>query len=316
MSDVPGLWTSSVASSDKGNLSLTAFVSEAKDGTPIAGQQISLVDAAGNSIAGTQFSSSERAKDSLTQRFGQNLFNAKSLSEFQALAASSELRSIGSNNLKPIIAPASDFAIKVASQDSTQATVGNSNGVYISSFQNSTAVSFSSGIFDLFGQTSPQNVQLQATSVGKNRNTLVPYRVDSITGAILQAGSWVKPGDAGYSQAALNNSLLKGDPLNLGFGESKVASFEEGTAKSADLFALALVTNGSISDYLANNPTNQKGKGPNMFFSIGAANPDGAAHMISLDSGVVGFEDLWGGGDFAFNDVVVAFKNVPIVPVP
>jgi hypothetical protein len=316
VSDVPGLWTSSVASSDKGNLSLTAFVSEAKDGTPIAGQQISLVDATGNVIAGTQFISSERAKDSLTQAFGQKLYNAKSLAEFQSLAASSEQRSVGGDNLKPIIAPASDFSIKVAGQDSIQATNANSNGVYISSFQNSTAVSFSSGIFDLFGQTSPQNVQLQATSVGKNRNTLVAYRVDSITGAILQAGTWVKPGDAGYSQAALNNSLLKGDPLNLGFGESKVASFEEGTTKTADLFALALVTNGSISDYLANNPANQKGKGPNMFFSIGAANPDGAAHMISLDSGVVGFEDLWGGGDFDFNDVVVAFKNVPIVPVP
>jgi hypothetical protein len=316
VSDVPGLWTSSVASSDKGNLSLTAFVSEAKDGTPIAGQQISLVDATGNVIAGTQFISSERAKDSLTQAFGQKLYNAKSLAEFQSLAASSEQRSVGGDNLKPIIAPASDFSIKVAGQDSIQATNANSNGVYISSFQNSTAVSFSSGIFDLFGQTSPQNVQLQATSVGKNRNTLVAYRVDSITGAILQAGTWVKPGDAGYSQAALNNSLLKGDSLNLGFGESKVASFEEGTTKTADLFALALVTNGSISDYLANNPANQKGKGPNMFFSIGAANPDGAAHMISLDSGVVGFEDLWGGGDFDFNDVVVAFKNVPIVPVP
>ena len=316
VSDVPGRWTASVASSNKGNLGLTAFVSEAKDGTPIAGQQISLVDATGNVIAGTQFSSSERAKDSLTQAFGQKLYNAKSLAEFQSLAASSEQRSVGADNLKPIIAPASDFSIKVAGQDSIQATNANSNGVYISSFQNSTAVSFSSGIFDLFGQTSPQNVQLQATSVGKNRNTLVPYRVDSITGAILQAGSWVKPGDAAYSQAALNNSLLKGDPLNLGFGESKVASFEEGTAKSADLFALALVTNGSISDYIANNPTNQKGKGPNMFFSIGAANPDGAAHMISLDSGVVGFEDLWGGGDFDFNDVVVAFKNVPIVPIP
>ena len=316
VSDKPGLWTSSVASSEKGNLGLTAFVSEAMDGTSIAGQQISLVDAVGNSIAGTQFSSSARQAGSLTQSFGQNLFNAKSLSEFQVLAASSEQRSIGGDNLKPITAPASDFAIKVASQDPTQATVGNSNGVYISSFENSTAVSFSSGIFDLFGQASPQNVQLQATSVGKNRNTLVAYRVDSITGAILQAGSWVKPGDAGYSQAALNNSLLKGDPLNLGFGESKVASFEEGTAKSADLFALALVTNGSISDYLASNPANQKGKGPNMFFSIGAANPDGAAHMVSLDSGVVGFEDLWGGGDFDFNDVVVAFKNVPIVPIP
>jgi hypothetical protein len=316
VSDVPGRWTASVASSNKGNLGLTAFVSEAKDGTPIAGQQISLVDATGNVIAGTQFSSSERAKDSLTQAFGQKLYNAISLAEFQSLAASSEQRSVGADNLKPIIAPASDFSIKVAGQDSTQATNGNSNGVYISSFQNSTAVSFSSGIFDLFGQASPQNVQLQATSVGKNRNTLVAYRVDSITGAILQAGTWVKPGDAGYSQAALNNSLLKGDPLNLGFGESKVASFEEGTTKTADLFALALVTNGSISDYLANNPANQKGKGPNMFFSIGAANPDGAAHMISLDSGVVGFEDLWGGGDFDFNDVVVAFKNVPIVPVP
>ncbi|MFT4151102.1 MAG: DUF4114 domain-containing protein [Paracoccaceae bacterium] len=60
------------------------------------------------------------------------------------------------------------------------------------------------------------------------------------------------------------------------------------------------------------------------FTGDGSRNPDGIAHAYASTSGgytTVGFEDLYGGGDFDFNDIVFKFSNTvsesaATVPVP
>ena len=296
-----------------GSTYLTMFVSSSAKVTGIGGQDISLTNAGGARIESSQFDSSNRTGGSLYQGLGTSLYQATSNADFHAIAAKTEGRSIGANNLQLIEVPDQQFAVQVGSASSTETntSITDENGVWVSSFADQTSVAFSTGVFDLFGQTSPQTIKLLTTSVGRNTNTLIAYRVDSITGAIANSdGSFINPGEAGYAAAAINNSLLDGDPLSLQFGQTKVGSFTD--TGSAELFALAIITNGTAEQFLAKNPSNKKDDGPHMFFSLGAANPDGKAHMASLDSGVIGFEDLWGGGDQDYNDVVMAFKNVPI----
>jgi hypothetical protein len=314
--DITGRWITSSVSTNKGTPDVTVFVSEAEEGASIGGQTISLIDSSGTAITGTQFTSSVKSAGSMNKALGRSLFSAISLSEFQDLAAKTEEKSIGASNLKRFASPQADFGIQVSSQQSTDKNVSLSEGagVFTALFNDSVAVSISSGIFNLFGLTSPEEVAIQATSVGGNSNILFAYRVDSVTGAILSNdGSWIKPSDIGYARAALSSqNLLRDDTLILKKAQSTTTFFDESTTEDTDLFALAVITNGSIDDFLTTNKNNEQGKGPNAFFSIGAANPDGMAHMISLDSGVVAFEDLWGGGDMDYNDVVIAFKGAPI----
>jgi len=53
--------------------------------------------------------------------------------------------------------------------------------------------------------------------------------------------------------------------------------------------------------------------GRTFFTGLGANNPDGVAHTLVEDLGTgsmqVGWEDLWGGGDRDYNDLVFAFSN-------
>ena len=44
------------------------------------------------------------------------------------------------------------------------------------------------------------------------------------------------------------------------------------------------------------------------FFSFAAANSDGLTHFRSFGSGVIGLEDLKGGGDQDFDDLILGFN--------
>lgn len=57
----------------------------------------------------------------------------------------------------------------------------------------------------------------------------------------------------------------------------------------------------------------------NYFTGPGYRNPDGIAHAV-VDAGRnrtrIGFEDLWGGGDRDFNDLMFQFSNTTTNPIP
>jgi hypothetical protein len=46
----------------------------------------------------------------------------------------------------------------------------------------------------------------------------------------------------------------------------------------------------------------------NTFFAFGAANQDGISHFRSLGNNLLGLEDVLGGGDRDFDDVVMGFN--------
>ncbi len=131
-------------------------------------------------------------------------------------------------------------------------------------------------------------------------NELGVYRVDDLAGTI----DGLAPGDAGYALAALSQG--RGQVVfasGLGTGASTTLELEGGA-----YYAFYLVQNGTTANVVANNPGNVSGAGPIAFFSTVGSNVDGIDHMhtITVGTGAVemAWEDLTGGGDRDYNDVV------------
>ena len=68
---------------------------------------------------------------------------------------------------------------------------------------------------------------------------------------------------------------------------------------------MVLIADGDISEFLAENPTNDPSGSIHAFFSFTGSNPDGLSHVRRLGQNLWGFEDLFGGGDTDFNDMVL-----------
>lgn len=123
------------------------------------------------------------------------------------------------------------------------------------------------------------------------------YKVTSETG--LVAG--LTPGSAGYAKAA----LTAGQTI-FASGETAGAAHSL-TFTVGDRLAFYVVANNTRIAVLANNPTNLS-TGPHAFFSVDSANADGVDHVLSASVGggsSFSFEDLWGGGDRDYNDIVI-----------
>ncbi len=116
------------------------------------------------------------------------------------------------------------------------------------------------------------------------------------------------PGSAGYAAAALARRQVIFDPSAAAGTTSAV------TVDSGGVLVFYIVQNSTSAVFLATNPSNAANAGrPVAFFSVAAANPDGIAHVSVVDDpaasqAIYSWEDLTGGGDRDFNDMVVAVR--------
>lgn len=150
---------------------------------------------------------------------------------------------------------------------------------------------------------------------GAFNNTIALFKVDTLTGQLDLNGDGtmdLAPGDENYVIEALNRSQ---DALT-GFVVPRVDSIFTVTTKTTTLFGgqtygMVLVTNGTIDDFLQNNPTNGLDGSIHALFSFEKGNADGISHVRRLGNNLWGFEDLLGGGDRDYNDMVlqVTFAN-------
>ena len=155
-----------------------------------------------------------------------------------------------------------------------------------------------------------QSVQMEASlsRAAAYNNLIALYRVDSLTGALDTNGDKLidfKPGDQGYTQAALERAI---DPLT---GVSLTTPENLGTTQQTinllgnNMYGMVIIPNATIEQVLNQNPSNNPNLGPVALFSFGSANPDGISHMARLGSNLFGFEDLLGGGDLDYNDMIL-----------
>ena len=122
------------------------------------------------------------------------------------------------------------------------------------------------------------------------------FPVDDATGRI----GTLEPSDPGYEAAALTepgSRVVFAQPPTQ--GETTTVNLPGGS-----FLGLYIVPNGTTAAAKATNPNNQLGQLPFVYFSFASANPDRFEH-IRQTGNQFAFEDLFGGGDRDFNDLVV-----------
>jgi hypothetical protein len=112
------------------------------------------------------------------------------------------------------------------------------------------------------------------------------------------------PGDVGYAAAALDKSRSQ---VLFAQGQSPGAGGQY-ILPSDKYLGWYLIQNATTEAFLSHNPGNVIGKGPVAFFSYPGANPDGLSHVHYRNGHEMSWEDLTGGGDRDYDDLVFRFN--------
>ena len=126
------------------------------------------------------------------------------------------------------------------------------------------------------------------------------FTVDGPTGVI----GGLEPGDPGYMAEAFDRAMIIFPSGSNAFTPDVAVKLNGG-----EILVFFIIQNNTFINFLANNPDNELNKSPLAFFSLDTLNPNGIDHFVGFenpDAGFsqFGFEDLTGGGDFDFDDVV------------
>jgi hypothetical protein len=127
-------------------------------------------------------------------------------------------------------------------------------------------------------------------------NELGLFVVDDASGRIGE----LSPADPGYAQAALSSL---GQQVVFASGQTGGA-VTQAELPGASCVAVYLIQNATTERLLQSNPSNQPDGQPHAFFSFVGANPDGIEHIRQQSASTFGCEDLLGGGDRDYNDLV------------
>ena len=148
-------------------------------------------------------------------------------------------------------------------------------------------------------------VDITTTSSAGYNNNIGLYAVEDAIGTIkLTNGTTLKPGDANYAIEAIKSAVLQ---------TGKTDSKTNQDLVGGKIYAPVVVAQGSFNDFTLKNPTNGgDGNAIHAYFNYLGANPDKLDHFRLLSNNTFGVEDLYGGGDRDFNDLVVNlnFKTV------
>ena len=149
---------------------------------------------------------------------------------------------------------------------------------------------------DFTGQT--LKVDLTTKSDAAYTNNIGFYVVEDSIGTIkLTNGTTLKPSDANYAVEAIKNAVLQAGKTDRKLGQDLVGG---------KIYAPVVVAQGSLNDFVTKNPTNSGGASDiHAYFNYVGANTDKVDHFRLLGNNTFGVEDMYGGGDRDFNDLVV-----------
>jgi Domain of unknown function (DUF4114) len=129
---------------------------------------------------------------------------------------------------------------------------------------------------------------------------------DSIGTIKLANGTTLKPGDADYAVEAVKSALLLA-----GKNDSKL----DQNIAGGSIYAPVVIAQGSLSEFVSKNPTNGGGSNQiHAYFNYLGANTDNFDHFRRTGDNTFAVEDMYGGGDKDFNDLVVNM-NVRQIPL-
>jgi glycerophosphoryl diester phosphodiesterase len=153
-------------------------------------------------------------------------------------------------------------------------------------------------VLDLRGTTAKVTAEFTVNREAISNNLIGFYKVVDEFGAIDINGDGkgdIKVGAANYAQEAMRQRI--GD-VNLTVSNQSVATFNN-TLTGGSILAPFMITNGGTVDQVIAGQTNQ------VYFAYLGANSDKVDHIRLLGDNTFGFEDLAGGGDFDYNDVII-----------
>jgi Domain of unknown function (DUF4114) len=132
-------------------------------------------------------------------------------------------------------------------------------------------------------------------------NNIGFYIVEDSIGTIkLADGSTLKPNDANYAVEAIKSALtnlLQATKSDIKLGQN---------ITGGRIYAPVVIAQGSLTDFVSKNPTNGGGANDiHAYFNYVSANSDGVDHFKLLGNNTFGVEDMYGGGDRDFNDLVI-----------
>jgi 3-phytase len=185
----------------------------------------------------------------------------------------------------------SDESLVIGTQQQGNSFSGNGGGEVID-------LRFTSG---LAADTKSVNADFVVNREAAFNNFVGFYKVTDTNGGIDINGDGVAdftPGQSGYITAAVQNRVAG---IDLAVSNQGRASFTGKTFDSNSIFAPFIIVNGNTSSFTDSNTSND----PAVYFSYLGANTDGVDHIRLLGSNTFGFEDLAGGGDRDFNDIIV-----------
>jgi hypothetical protein len=117
------------------------------------------------------------------------------------------------------------------------------------------------------------------------------YKIEDAQGSIKVGNATLKPGDAGYLQAAVQGRLA---------GIDLVGTNGQTVTSSGDFLGGAL-----YAPLLISNSATANADFSNVYTAYSLGNADRADHIRLLGDNTFGFEDLAGGGDRDFNDLII-----------
>jgi Calx-beta domain/Domain of unknown function (DUF4114)/von Willebrand factor type D domain len=139
-----------------------------------------------------------------------------------------------------------------------------------------------------------QNLKVDTVSVSDAayQNYIGFYAVEDAQGTLANG---LKVGDAGYAEAAIKSAIMRG---------FKTETQSDLAVTGGKIFAPVVIANGTFEDFLNRNPQNQASSNIHAYFNYAGANTDKVDHFRLLGDNKFGVEDMYGGGDRDYNDIV------------
>lgn len=154
-----------------------------------------------------------------------------------------------------------------------------------------------SELIDLRDEAGILTITVDVYREAKLDNVVGLFTVENEQGQVRDAlGVLLSPGDAGYTQAALAKQLA----LNLTGNNNETVRYTS-TVLGGQLLSTFLVVDGMVADLLDSDVAND----PAIYFTHVAGNSDRTDHVRLLGNNTLGFEDIAGGGDLDFDDLVI-----------
>lgn len=158
-------------------------------------------------------------------------------------------------------------------------------------------------LIDLNNQVGMLQANFQVDSEAAFDNTTGLYIVQNPQGTVLDplTNLPINPGEAGYAEAAIR---VGQNVLQAAGGDSGSLQLDGGL-----FYVPYLIADGTAEEFLEDNPANV-GNEPLAYFPYLQANPDGLDHLRLLGDNIFAFEDVFGGGDGDYNDMILEISFV------